>query len=238
MGMKQIELEKYRDAQTLAKNTIRYLSDIITDGISERDIANTSNEFMRSNGADFWYHGVGSLVLVGGRTTLSVSGREYNPTSERVNNEDLVTVDLCPSIDGYWGDFARSFIISEGKVNVGPTPKDSRTIKAMFDGVETENKLHQTLLENAHPEMTFEELYLMMNNEITVLGYVNMDFKRNLGHTIEKDKDNRRYIEKGSVTVLGNVLFTFEPHIAKVNSSLGYKMEDIYYFSGNELQRL
>ena len=70
-----------------------------------------------------------------------------------------------------------------------------------------------------------------MNGLITEAGYSNLDFKENLGHTIEKDIDGRKYIEKGSKVKLGDAgLFTFEPHIKKKNGLFGYKKEDIYCF--------
>jgi hypothetical protein len=53
-----------------------------------------------------------------------------------------------------------------------------------------------------------------MNASIESLGYKNLDFNKNLGHSIEKRK--RIYIERGNNKTLKEVgLFTFEPHIQK-----------------------
>jgi hypothetical protein len=66
-----------------------------------------------------------------------------------------------------------------------------------------------------------------------------LDFLGNIGHSIELTPADRRYIETGNEQRLGNVrLFTFEPHIRTVGGAWGFKHENIYYFSGNELQEL
>ena len=89
------------------------------------------------------------------------------------------------------------------------------------------------------PQTTFEQLYFYMNKVIKKLGYINLDFLGNLGHSITKQKDDRIYIEEGNTVCLGNVsFFTFEPHISLVNSKYGYKREDIYYFENDELKEL
>jgi Xaa-Pro aminopeptidase len=233
------ELRKYQEVQRIAKNTIDYLSSFIQEGVSESDISHAANEFMKNRGAtSFWYHGVGSLVLVGRKTLLSISGREYKPSNDLVGRNDLVTVDLGPEIDSYWGDFARSFVIGNGRVVTEAKPDYPDTLKELFDGIGVEQRLHQKLQEIATPEMTFESLYIIMNEAIIHLGYVNLDFKGNLGHSIEKDKNDREYIERGCKTKLCDKLFTFEPHIKRANGSFGYKMEDIYYFSDGVLQKM
>ncbi|KTD86007.1 hypothetical protein UQ64_18025 [Paenibacillus etheri] len=84
--------------------------------------------------------------------------------------------------------------------------------------------------------MTFEEVYLYMNGVIKQLDYINLDFSGNLGHTIEFNKDNRKYFELGNKMQLSEAsFFTFEPHIKHTNGEYGFKREDIYYFRNGEL---
>lgn len=106
-------------------------------------------------------------------------------------------------------------------------------------GLLMEEKLHRELLAFATPETTFEELYLHINKFITANGYINLDFMGNLGHSIETQKDDRIYIEKGNNTTLGSVkYFTFEPHIAVKGLNYGFKKENIYCFKNNKLVEL
>ena len=87
------------------------------------------------------------------------------------------------------------------------------------------------MIEFVSPETLFSELYAFGNQLITDMGYENLDFLGNLGHSIEVDPANRRFIDKKCHEPLGSVrLFTFEPHIRKVGCQRGYKHENIYYF--------
>ncbi|KRE34917.1 hypothetical protein ASG81_22760 [Paenibacillus sp. Soil522] len=84
--------------------------------------------------------------------------------------------------------------------------------------------------------MTFEEVYLYMNGIIKQLDYLNLDFSGNLGHTIEFNKNDRKYFELGNKMPLSEAsFFTFEPHIKQMNGEYGFKREDIYYFRNGEL---
>ncbi len=78
-----------------------------------------------------------------------------------------------------------------------------------------------------------------MNGMIDNMGYVNLDFLGNLGHSIVRRKEDRIYIEKGNIARLGDVdYFTFEPHISLPGSHYGYKHENIYYFEQGVLKEL
>jgi len=232
--MKDEELLRYKRVQSIAKETIDFLKEKVTTGITECEIADLANNYMKKKGVNsFWYHGVGTLVLIGKRTTLSISGRNYEPDKIRVRTNDLVTVDLSPKLNGYWGDLARTFIIQNGRVV--ETPQKNTVI----EGIEFEDYLHNFFRKNIKPEMTFNEMYHLVNNQIKSKGFVNLDFKGNLGHTIEKEMNKRVYIEKDCMTKFSECdLFTFEPHIKKMNGQLGFKREDIYYFSKGKLQVL
>lgn len=78
---------------------------------------------------------------------------------------------------------------------------------------------------------SFEALHCFANDMIRKNGFENLDFLGNLGHSIEKDKTARRYIDKGNRLPLSSVhSFTFEPHIRTQNGKWGFKHENIYYF--------
>ena len=73
------------------------------------------------------------------------------------------------------------------------------------------------------------------NQSIETMRYKNLDFRGNLGHSIEKRLDDRRYIEANNQTMLGDCnMFTFEPHICRTNDTWGFKMENIYYFENDK----
>ena len=86
------------------------------------------------------------------------------------------------------------------------------------------------------PDMTFEEVYCLINSEITACGFRNLDFRGNLGHTIETAPDARRYLEKGNRLTFREAgrPFTLEPHIAS-SDRFGFKRENIYAFADGRL---
>ena len=89
--------------------------------------------------------------------------------------------------------------------------------------------------EIATPKTSMHDLFSVINQAIEHMGYKNLDFRGNFGHSIEKHMDDRRYIEANNQTRLGDCdLFTFEPHICRTNDKWGFKIENIYYFEDNK----
>lgn len=230
------ELEQYKKVQSIAKETIEFLKSFIQEGISAKEIKNAAEKFMNEKGVNsFWYYNIGAFVFIGEETTTSISGRQYQASDTTVQINDLVTVDLSPDINGFWGDFARSFIVESGKVI---EPELSK-LPEIVDGIEAENELHKKFQNFINEDTSFEEAYTKMNSLIEEFGFDNLDFNKNLGHSIVKHKDDRIYIEAGNKAAFKDVdLFTFEPHIKKKKGKYGFKHENIYYFENSKLRVL
>ena len=216
--------------QNIALRVLRDIVPFIKAGNTESGVADVCTQLLQQYGAkDCWYHNVPALVLVGERTTLSVSGTDYQPSDVAICANDLVTIDLSPMVDDCWGDCARSYIVES--VRVIPPDKSS----ALGYGKNTERDLHALMIEIATPKTIMHELYWAINQSIENRGYKNLDFRGNLGHSIEKHMNDRRFIEEGSQTRLGDCdFFTLEPHLCRVNGMWGFKMENIYYFEDDK----
>ncbi len=225
------------DMQELNRQTMDYAKSKICVGMPLVELRELCEKFMLDNGADsFWYYNIGAFIFSGDETTVSVSGRKYKTSDKCIQKNDIVTIDLSPQCNKIWGDYARTIIVENGKVIDNINEISNGKWK---NGLQTEQLLHDELIEFVNYDTTFDELYTHMNNLIKELGYVNLDFLGNLGHSIGKSKIKRKYIEKGNSKKLSDVeLFTFEPHISKVNSNYGYKMENIYYFYNGRLKEL
>lgn len=232
-------MDKNLKAQNIARETMRELHHFIEVGMSEKQILDQAVSLMTQKGSNsWWYHGLGALVLLGERSTLSISGTKYKASEEnRVAENDVITIDLAPTLDGYWGDYARTIFMEDGHVAAENEPK-----KEQFRiGLQAELYLHQKLFENADLDMTLEALYYTLNEEIIKIGFTNLDFHGNLGHSVEIDEADRIYIERGSTATFREIgkPFTFEPHICQQNDKWGFKREDIYFFDkSGSLQRL
>ena len=226
-----IDISRYLHVQNIALRVLRDIAPFIKSGNTESGVANVCTQLLEQYGArDCWYHNVPALVLVGERTTLSVSGADYQPSDITISANDLVTIDLSPMVQGFWGDCARSYIVELGRVR--PPDKSS----ALDYGIHAEQELHALMKKTVTPETSMDELYKFINQFIETLGYKNLDFRGNLGHTIEKHLDDRIYIEANNQTILGDCNpFTFEPHICRTNDLWGFKMENIYYFENRKV---
>ena len=229
-----IEISPYLHVQDIALRVLHDIVPFIKSGNTELDVSDVCTQLLEQYGAkDCWYHNVPALVLVGERTTLSIPGTDYRPLDVAIGANDLVTIDLSPMVDGFWGDCARSYIVEFGSVR---SPRKSSTLD---HGMYTERELHVLMKEIATPETSMHELYSLINRTIETMGYKNLDFRGNLGHSIEKYLDDRRYIEANNQTMLGDCnLFTFEPHICRTDSTWGFKMENIYYFEDEKVTPL
>ena len=193
---------------------------------TERSIVVEAKKILASLGLTHtWYYNCPVFVLLGSRSCISQSGRDYVPAEEPVGVENLVTIDLSPCEGTLWGDFARSLCVESGHVVEKPLSP------AFSEGIAVEHQLHRLMAEFVTPETSFHQLCEFANDAIATAGYENLDFMGNVGHSIETSRNNRRYIEIGNHQPLGAVTcFTFEPHIRRKGERWGFKHEDIYFF--------
>lgn len=222
-----MDIDAYGNIQSIAKKVHNRLRGHIDARSTEESIVKKSINILSEYGiSETWYHNVPAFVLLGSRSCLSISGRDYSPSNEKAGEINLVTVDLSPSLKGIWGDCARSYFIENGQCTVNPK------LAEFQEGESAEAKLHRKMKEFVTPKTKFSELFEFGNHNIKELGFENLDFLGNLGHSIEIKTSERRFIDKNCHENIGSVqLFTYEPHIRKIDGSWGFKHENIYYFA-------
>jgi len=222
-----VPTEQHKHVQAIAKEVHARLGSFITPNATETSIAKKAVDLLAELGVtETWYHNVPAFVLLGSRSCLSISGRDYMPANELVGDINLITIDLSPKIGQVWGDCARSFAVEGGLVT--QNPKQSEFVS----GFGVEKALHAEMIEFVSPSTKFSELFEFTNAKIKQYGYENLDFLGNVGHSIEARISDRRFVDSRCHESLGDVaLFTFEPHIRKAGSQWGFKHEEIYYFN-------
>ena len=230
-------LDLYLEMQNLNRAAIKYVAGIIKVGMNLADMKALCENYLLEHGADsFWYWDVGAFVFAGDETAVSVSGKDYKVTNRIIQENDIITIDLSPQKNNIWGDYARTLVFENG---ILCDKTDKIRNNEWRSGLQMEEYLHKTLIDVATPDMTFEELYYLMNDVIVKKGFLNLDFLGNLGHSIVKNKNDRIYTEKGNHQRLSDVkMFTFKPHISIPDSQYGFKREDIYYFDNGKLIQL
>lgn len=230
--MTKQELRHYQEVQNAARHTLEMVLKFVRPGVSEIDLVHKCDELQRAAGVNsYWYQSLPALVLIGERTLLATSRMPYSPGNTRLTENDLLTIDLNPAINGYWGDYARSYYLEHGVARTVPQHNAE-----FITGAQAQYSLHALLKRIAHPDLSFNDLYQTLYDEIDRLGFEQLDY---LGHSIGQGLDPLEFIEPGSTRSLGEVgLFTLEPHIRLKQSSYGFKHENIYYCEGQELQTL
>jgi Xaa-Pro aminopeptidase len=229
------DLAKYETAQAMARQTLVDIERFIHPGASEASLLADCRRLMDTRGATgYWWFDVPAVLLAGPRLRDSMEGDVYLPSDRPLAPDDMLTIDVAPEIDGYWGDCARSFFLKDG---VLVRPEKSGVEQAR--GMAAQAALHAHLLEFAAPDMTFQQLHAEMDAKVRSLGFENLDFLRNYGHNIGRDLHARAFIDANCTVRLDSVpMFTFEPHISRPGSSLAFKYEEIYRFESGHLRLL
>ena len=226
------ELKHYQKVQDAARYTLDGITEFIKPGVSEVELVQKCDELQRSAGVDgYWYKSLPALVLIGDHTTLAISRTTYLPSDIPIQNKELVTIDLNPSLAGYCGDYARTYYIEAGVARRIPQFDEE-----FLAGAHAQDYLHAKLMQVAHAGMTFNDLYQILHAEIDRLGFEQLDY---LGHNVQKDMRHLDFIAPNVPLSLGEAgLFTLEPQIRLKGGRYGFKHENIYYFSDKELQEL
>ena len=229
-------LSDLRKAQNIAKTAMGMIGEFIKPGVTDAEIHDFAGRVMKDLGSgEWWIHGDPALVLVGDRTSYSAAFDPAAPVlTYTVADTDVVSVDVAPTFNGAWGDFARTFFVRDGKACL--EPKSGEDIAA----IELEHKLHEMMRGFVSDKTTFNELYEKTRGILEREGYENCDYHDNYGHTIELHSSERVTIAAGVGEVISEHArpFTFEPHIKKKGDSIGYKLEDMYMFEGGRLVKI
>jgi Xaa-Pro aminopeptidase len=219
-------ISEQRSVQHAAKEVLQELAETIGARDTEQSIAALATDAMRRRKIEeTWYHNCPALVLLGSRSCSSIGGKHYRPVLECVGEMNLVTVDLSPRRGEYCGDCARSFFIEGGRVTRNPRYTE------FIAGAAFLQQLHAAMRLFVRPQTTFHDLAVWSAEQISAGGFENLDFRRNVGHSIARDRADRLYIEMENHVQLGDVdFFTFEPHVRVAGKSWGFKHEDIFFF--------
>lgn len=219
-------LEKYKSVQSRARSVLKLIGSSISPRASEASIAAEATRRLSAAGLPHtWYYECPALVLAGQRSVESVPGAQYIPSDKPIGDNTVVTVDLSPRDGTIWGDCARTYFVENGKVCLRPVRTKFR------DGYECLRRLHDRMREFVTVDTSFRSLYEYANGLIESYGFENLDFRNNLGHSIETRLPDRRFVDGNTLDKLSSrQYFTFEPHIRQSGGRWGFKHEDIYYF--------
>jgi len=203
---KKDELDKLKVAGSIVAKTLKYLQENITVGMTLKEIDAMGEEFIRSQGAEPSFKG-----LYGFPASVCTSLNEVCihgvPTETKVQEGDILGLDLGTKIDGYYGDAAVTIPI--GKIS----KEDEELIACAKDAL-------YYAIDNIRVGMRFKELTHLLENFILDRGYVPLrDF---CGHGIGKKPHEEpnipNYLEgkpKQGPKIKNGMVFCLEPMICQ-----------------------
>lgn len=225
------QISSYREVQSKAKLVMQKLPALLTPEDTERSIADKAYQLLCNKGLpDTWYYDCPALVLAGGRSCLSISGRYYQASDVAIGGKNLISIDLSPAMGDVWGDYSRTFAFEFGAYTEQPKTLEYK------NGLNFVRQLHREMKTWLRPDTSFHQLFHWANVRIRESGFVNLDFRSNLGHSLCADREQRLFIQADNPLALAECdFFSFEPFIRLKGGHWGFKHEDIFYFDQNEL---
>jgi len=233
-----VQIGNILDAQEIAIACLKHMKTYLRPGLSREEIHEECARYMTKLGSEgWWIHNDPALILFGRHTAYS--GRE-DPAllfeGMKVEENDLITIDVAPMIKNGWGDMARSFIMEKGKIIDWETSENEEIV----EGMKLEHELHKLFIDSVNKDMTFSDLHKIINSFLLTRGYRNLDYHGNFGHTIENDPGDRVTIDKDThINIVAyDKPITFEPHICKMDGTLGIKYENMYAYIDGKMRRI
>ena len=197
------EISNIEKACEITDNCFEYLLTYIKPGMTEKQIAEEIEEYykQRTDGLAFE-----TIVASGENTSMP----HAVPTDRKIQEQDIITIDMGCIVNGYCSDMTRTFF-------VGSVPD---YVKPVYDLV-LKNQV-QTIEEMKDGEST-RLLTKMVENDFKLNGY---DLIHALGHGVGMEIHEAPYINYRTDTQLReNMVVTDEPGIY-IAGKFGVRIED------------
>ncbi len=127
------EIEKISKACQIVKETLEFIQELIAPGITTIELDNEAEKFIRAKGAKPGFKG-----LYGYPATLCISIDDEVvhgiPNNRKLQDGEIVSIDVGSLIDGYYGDHAKSFAV--GTVDSKKEKLMSVTRECLLDGID------------------------------------------------------------------------------------------------------
>ncbi len=197
------EIKNIEKACEITDNCFSYILNYIKPGITEKQIANEIEEYykQRTDGLSF------DTIVASGENT---SKPHAVPTNRKIQEKDIITIDMGCKVNGYCSDMTRTFF-------VGEVPEE---IKPIYDLV-LKNQVQ--ILESYKDGASTRLLTKMVENDFKLNNY---DLIHSLGHGVGLEIHEPPYVSYTSDTQLKeNMIVTDEPGIY-IPGKFGVRIED------------
>lgn len=197
------EIHNIKKACEITDHCFSYLLSYIKPGMTEKQIANEIEEYYkkRADGLAF------DTIVASGENT---SKPHAIPTERKIQEKDIITIDMGCKVNGYCSDMTRTFF-------VGEVPE---VIKPVYDLVlKNQKQVGEQYKDGASTRL----LAKMVESDFKLYGY---DLVHSLGHGVGMEIHEAPYFSYHSDTQLReNMIVTNEPGIY-VLGKFGIRIED------------
>lgn len=197
------EIRNIEKACEITDNCFSYLLNYIKPGMTEKQIANEIEDYykQRTDGISF------DTIVASGENT---SKPHAVPTNRKIQEKDIITIDMGCKVNGYCSDMTRTIF-------VGEVPEE---IKPVYDLV-LKNQI-QTL-ESYKDGASTRLLTKMVENDFKLNNY---DLIHSLGHGVGLEIHEPPYVSYSSdIQLRENMVVTDEPGIY-IPGKFGVRIED------------
>ena len=197
------EIENIQKACEITDNCFSYILSYIKPGMTEKQIADEIEEYYRkrTEGLSF------ETIVASGENS---SKPHAVPTDRKIQEKDIITIDMGCKVNGYCSDMTRTIF-------VGEVPE---YVKPIYDLV-LKNQI-QTQDQMKDGEYT-RLLTKMVENDFKLNGY---DLIHSLGHGVGMEIHEAPYISyKSDAQLRENMVVTNEPGIY-IPGNFGVRIED------------
>jgi len=204
---KPAEIDKLRKANVAVAKTLKFLQGMCRPGVSLKEIDQAAQEYLQGLGAKPSFKG-----LYGFPAAVCTSVNEVIihgvPTDYRLQEGDIIGLDLGSEMDGWYGDAAVT--VGVGEI----TPQDEDLIACARDAL-------YYAIEIIRPGMRFKELSFELERFITSRGYQPLHgfCGHGIGRKPHEEPEIPNYLEHGSPKsgpkIKEGMVFCIEPMICQ-----------------------
>ncbi len=197
------ELSNIIKACNITDECYKYILSYIKPGMTEKQIAKEIEDYYceRTDGLSF------DTIVASGENS---SKPHAVPTERKIQEKDIITIDMGCKVNGYCSDMTRTFFVGE------PTEE----MKKIYDLVLNNQKF---VLEQYKDGASTRQVTKMIENDFKLNGY---DLIHGLGHGVGLEIHEPPYISyRNDTTLRENMVVTDEPGIY-IPGKFGVRIED------------
>ena len=197
------EIEKIKKACEITDKCFSHILKYIKPGMTEKQIAKEIEEYYnkRAEGVSF------ETIVASGENS---SKPHAIPTDRKIENRDIITIDMGCKVDGYCSDMTRTIFVGE------PTEK----MKKVYNLVLNNQKF---ALDQYKEGCSTRQITKLVESNFKLYGY---DLIHSLGHGVGLEIHEAPYISyRNDIFLKDNMVVTDEPGIY-IPGEFGIRIED------------